>query len=83
MSNLYVAELQGCDGGRDCSGAEGVLRVSFGCFVSLTRNMLKKTSRLLRLHIIESKEVYLSLIAVKFNKYSEVFKLKKKQKFKE
>ena len=34
-----IVGLKGCDGGRDCLGAEGVLRVSFGCFVSLTRNL--------------------------------------------
>lgn len=26
--------LKGCHGARDCLGAEGVLRVSLGCFVS-------------------------------------------------
>lgn len=33
-----VAELKNCQGGRGCLGAEGVLRVSLGCFVSLSHN---------------------------------------------
>lgn len=28
--------LKGCNGGKDCLGAEGVLRVSLGCFVSFS-----------------------------------------------
>ncbi|KAI9128680.1 hypothetical protein K1719_000163 [Acacia pycnantha] len=30
---IEMERLKGCDGGRDCLGAEGVLRVSFGCFI--------------------------------------------------
>lgn len=29
------ADLKGCEGGHDCLGSEGVLRISLGCFVSI------------------------------------------------
>lgn len=31
---LFVIGLKSCQGGKDCLGTEGVLRVSMGCFVS-------------------------------------------------
>ncbi|OIV93477.1 hypothetical protein TanjilG_18693 [Lupinus angustifolius] len=31
-----MERLKGCNGGKDCLGAEGVLRVSLGCFVSFS-----------------------------------------------
>jgi hypothetical protein len=31
---IYVAGFKGCEGGKDCLGTEGALRVSLGCFVS-------------------------------------------------
>ncbi|XP_054816823.1 LOW QUALITY PROTEIN: uncharacterized protein LOC129316424 [Prosopis cineraria] len=30
---IEMKRLEGCDGGKDCLGAEGVLRVSLGCFI--------------------------------------------------
>ncbi|KAI9088082.1 hypothetical protein K1719_030059 [Acacia pycnantha] len=30
---IEMKRLEGCDGGKDCLGAEGVLRVSLGCFM--------------------------------------------------
>jgi hypothetical protein len=31
---VFGSGLKGCEGLKDCLGAEGVLRVSLGCFVS-------------------------------------------------
>ena len=30
----FRSDLKGCQGGHDCLGSEGVLRLSMGCFVS-------------------------------------------------
>lgn len=32
--DTLMTGLKECDGGGDCLGAEGVLRISMGCFVS-------------------------------------------------
>ncbi|XP_057831577.2 uncharacterized protein LOC131042255 isoform X2 [Cryptomeria japonica] len=33
LGNFVITDLKGCQGGHDCLGTEGVLRVSMGCFI--------------------------------------------------